>query len=255
MYPPWHDEINARRYDEFANEFPMYRKTSADLVRRLDLSPDAHVLDLCCGTGTTTQAVLARLGPAGRVVAVDASAAMQGLARERIDDPRVDWVLTEAEKLAQHVTGPLDAAVCNSAIWQTDIDVVVPAVAGLLRPGGRFVSNLGVRRAVEQPTLGSLAYSIAAADHRFPSPGRRRPKGREDLLRVLTRSGFRVSEHTLELPVSAEQELAWLRIPIFTERWGVTYEQRMAALDTAWERYDRNSDLLQRWLVLDAEKP
>ena len=46
MNDNWSDEHNARMYGAFARSYPMYRSTSADLVRSAELQPDSHVLDL-----------------------------------------------------------------------------------------------------------------------------------------------------------------------------------------------------------------
>jgi len=78
---PWDDAGNARRYAEFARRYPMYRLTSEHLVGLAVLAPDARVVDLCCGTGVTTEAVLAVLGARGSVAAVDGAAAMLAEAR------------------------------------------------------------------------------------------------------------------------------------------------------------------------------
>lgn len=41
-----------------------------------------------------------------------------------------------------YATVPLDAAVCNSAIWQTDLSATTAAVRSLLATGGSFVFKL-----------------------------------------------------------------------------------------------------------------
>lgn len=52
------------------------------LARLQGLAPDATVLDVGCGTGRVTEALL-ELVPRGRVLAMDASADMVELARKR----------------------------------------------------------------------------------------------------------------------------------------------------------------------------
>jgi trans-aconitate 2-methyltransferase len=73
---PW----DARTYD--ATSEPQ-QEWAAEVVARLEgIAPDAHVLDVGCGTGRVTESLLA-LVPDGRVLAIDASEDMVGLARER----------------------------------------------------------------------------------------------------------------------------------------------------------------------------
>lgn len=55
-------------------------------------------------------------------------------------------------------------------------------------------------------------------------------------------------------PQSADEIVAWMRVPVFTEHWaGLSYPQRMAALDQAWERYDKTQQEVQRWTIVVAE--
>ena len=140
----WGEDDNARRYDAFAHEYPMYRETSRDLVALARLPADAVVLDLACGTGVTSGEVLAVLGPGGRVIGADKSAAMLEVASRSVTDPRVRWVQARAEDVDRHVAGPVDAVVCNSAIWQTQFTRTVAAVRSVLAADGVFAFNLGV---------------------------------------------------------------------------------------------------------------
>lgn len=77
------------------------------------------------------------------MLAVDASAAMLTAARTAVKDQRVRWLRLSAERLDTCVSGDIDAVLCNSAIWQTDVRATIAAVARALRPAGRFVFNIG----------------------------------------------------------------------------------------------------------------
>ncbi|MGH7488756.1 MAG: hypothetical protein ACREMY_24615 [bacterium] len=97
-----------------------------------------------------------------------------------------------------------------------------------------------------------LAYAVIDHDFIF-SPGRR-PQRRE-ITAVLRDSGFEVTEDIVEFPCGVEETVAWMRIPIFTERWsGLSYEQRMDSLEKARLRLNPESVEPHRWLVLTAIK-
>lgn len=273
----WRRDENARMYAEFARRHPMYRRTSEDLVARAGLRPDSNVLDLACGTGVTTEAVLAHLGPSGRVLAVDASPAMLRIAREHVRDSRVSWLEAEAETLGTTAlrAGGFDAIVCNSAIWQLGVEPVATAVADLLRPGGRFVCNLGTRQRETapaaaaadalrsddaKPSLYDLMRAYAVIDHGFvhePSPTAPSTLTDERLRDVLSARGLCVDAgEIVEYPFDLDQTYAWMRIPIFTEQFtGLTYAQRMDALDKAYARVDRRPGPASRWLIVRATRP
>ena len=76
MTPSWDSAENAASYAEFCRRFPKYEETSNDLAQLLPIATSRVVVDLACGTGTTTEVILRDLPADGQVVAVDASKAM-----------------------------------------------------------------------------------------------------------------------------------------------------------------------------------
>ena len=72
---------DAARYDDRTSRYGRYRRRVVDLLR---LSPGDVVLDIGCGTGLCFERLVARVGPTGRVVGVDASADMLAVAAERV---------------------------------------------------------------------------------------------------------------------------------------------------------------------------
>ena len=268
----WDDDETARRYAEFAREFPMYRETSRDVVAAAGPSHDAVVVDLCCGTGVTTQAILESLGPNGRVLAIDASDSMLTQARNQVTDPRVQFTRSPAEELTSVVGGPLDAVICNSAIWQTDFAKVSAAVGHLLRPGGTFTFNIGRRflimpfspdeLAPRQPGLSDIATAIAILEYDFvptfrPSGPRRPPLTVEGITLALAESDLVVDEpRVVEYDMTAEQRAAWLSIPVFSDQTpGRTYEEKREILGRALTRIGPDHSESYRWLLFKATKP
>jgi ubiquinone/menaquinone biosynthesis C-methylase UbiE len=264
----WDSAENARRYAEFARTYGTYEQTSRDLVGLARPAPDATVVDLACGTGITTEVVLSALGDQGRVIAVDASEAMLAAAQSVIDDGRVRWLHSPAERLDQGKLASVDAVVCNSAIWQTGIQVTAAAVHRVLHPGGRFVFNLGApmlaeHRPADQPDpLLDTMKEIAARDYGWvPGPVTSGPDQQELsetwLRQVLHETGFQVDQiHGFSYQASFEEQGAWLSIPIFTNRlFGrLSYEQRMAILRQAYQRLaaDHADPVTVEWVAFAA---
>jgi trans-aconitate methyltransferase len=129
---------DAARYDTDQSFVAAYGTPLVDL---LDPDPGERVLDLGCGTGDLTATLAERLGDAGRAVGVDRSPSMVTRARARHDGP----AFVRGDLRALPVRGA-DAILSNAALhWipAADQDRVLTAVADAVRPGGRFVAELG----------------------------------------------------------------------------------------------------------------
>lgn len=126
------DRWNPAAYQANAGFVPALAR---DLVDLLDPKPGERVLDLGCGDGQLTMALLDR---GARVVAVDRSPAMVEAARGRGLDAHVQ----AAETLS--LEEPVDAVFTNAVLhWTRDIDAVLARVHDVLVPGGRFVGEFG----------------------------------------------------------------------------------------------------------------
>ncbi|HEY9331329.1 MAG TPA: methyltransferase domain-containing protein [Streptomyces sp.] len=128
-------------YDGLTALNPGYRAGLLRSARRLRL-PDGgaglHLLDLGCGTGASTRALL-RAAPGARITAVDASAGMLRRALAKPWPARVRFLHLTAEELAKAEEGPFDAVFAAYLFRNvTDPDAVLRTVRTLLRPGGRL---------------------------------------------------------------------------------------------------------------------
>ncbi|WP_374984836.1 methyltransferase domain-containing protein [Streptomyces fradiae] len=128
-------------YDRLTALNPGYRAGLQRSARRLRLPGDGaglHVLDLGCGTGASTEALL-RVAPRARITAVDASA---GMLRQALAKPwprNVRFRHLSAERAATAGEGPYDAVFAAYLFRNvTDPDALLGTVRSLLRPGGRL---------------------------------------------------------------------------------------------------------------------
>jgi trans-aconitate 2-methyltransferase len=185
---PW----DARTYDESSEPQQAW---AADVLARLSgIAPDATVLDVGCGTGRVTEMLLARV-PRGRVLAMDASADMVALARERLGDRAGVWC---ADALELGVDAPVDAIVSTAALhWVPDHDRLWKRLAQALRPGGVLEIQCGgegniagVREVIER-VAGEIAPELVGwSPWMFASP--------QDTERRLRRAGFTETRCWLE---------------------------------------------------------
>ena len=137
-------------------------KHGSSLVELLDPQPGERILDLGCGTGHLT-ASLAEKGVA--VVGLDHSEEM--LAQARSAYPHLPFVQGDARDFS--FPEPFDAVFSNAVLhWVRPPEAVIGCVRKSLRPGGRFVAELGGRGNVR--TI-EAAMRTATAGVGVPSDG------------------------------------------------------------------------------------
>jgi trans-aconitate 2-methyltransferase len=145
---PW----DASTYD--CTSEPQQSWASEVLARLAGIAGDATVLDVGCGTGRVTEALLA-LVPEGRVLAIDASTDMVALARERLGERAQVWCQSVLDLDLQE---PVDVIVSTATLhWVSDHDLLFSRLAGALRPGGVLEIQCGgegnisrVREAIQE---------------------------------------------------------------------------------------------------------
>ncbi|MBB4678012.1 class I SAM-dependent methyltransferase [Crossiella cryophila] len=136
-------DAHARRYDLLVGANLGYHRDLRRAAARLGLREQGggqRVLDLGCGTGASTAAILAAY-PLATVVGADASGGMLAAARGKPWPGSVTFVQARAERLAAAgVRGPFDAIFAGYLLRNVaDPDAVLADLRTLLRPGGHLV--------------------------------------------------------------------------------------------------------------------
>jgi SAM-dependent methyltransferase len=149
--------------------------------------PGELILDLGCGDGILTRRIM---DAGARVIGLDASPEMVEAARGH----GIDAFVADAQALGTDeqlsLFGRFDAAFSNAALhWMLDPDAVASGVYRVLRPGGRFVGEMGgegniaaLRRGIRDE-LEARSYSLPDEDPQYYP-------GREEFVRLYRRAGF-----------------------------------------------------------------
>lgn len=175
---------NAELYDQKHAFVSQYGESVLEL---LDVQPGERILDLGCGTGTLASQIQ-NLG--GDVIGIDYSPEMIQQAKQNY--PEVTFTVADASKF--NFTEPFDAIFSNAALhWVKDHDAMMKCVYHNLKPGGRFVAEMGGKGNVQQLIAATkqvlVKYSYAAQAEteiwRFPSLG--------EYTKELEDHGFRVT--------------------------------------------------------------
>jgi len=129
-----------------------------ELLALIDLRPDDVVLDVGCGDGRTTAAI-AQSVPRGRVVGVDLSADMITHAtRQHCHPPVENLRFQQADAAALTLVSEFSVVFSNATLhWVPDQRAAVHGIARALRPGGRFIAQMGGQ--------GNVAELIATFEH------------------------------------------------------------------------------------------
>ena len=129
----WDDPVG---YESYVGHWS--RALAPRFLAWLALPPGLRWLDVACGTGALTSAILGRCQPE-EVIGLDAATAYLASAREACRDPRVRFVAGDANVLAFPSAG-FDVAVSGLALNFIAFDQALAAQHRVTRPGGTIAA-------------------------------------------------------------------------------------------------------------------
>jgi trans-aconitate 2-methyltransferase len=217
MGTPW----DARTYDQ--SSAPQQTWASEVLARLQGIAQDATAMDVGCGTGRVTEALL-ELVPRGRVLAMDASADMVELARRRLGDRAHVWC---QDVLDLDLDESVDTIVSTATFhWVTDHDRLWARLARALRPGGVLEIQCGgegnidgVREVIEAVARDAAPELVGWSPWVFAGP--------QETERRLREAGFAAARCWLEeRPTNPQDVDAFVRTSILPAHLARLPEQR-----------------------------
>ena len=116
-----------------------HRRCADCLVDFCGIGDGQVVLDVGTGTGFAAMAAARAVGAQGRVVAVDLSAGMLGVARRHVPGPTeacIEWVQGNAVDLPSYPTASFDVVVCATALLYMPVATALAEWHRLLKLGG-----------------------------------------------------------------------------------------------------------------------
>jgi ubiquinone/menaquinone biosynthesis C-methylase UbiE len=247
----WLEEETARRYQEFTEKTSMYQELSRVMLNHAGLKPGMRVVDLGCGTGVTSQAILEALGTEGQVYAVDLSGPMLAVARKQLNSPQVSFIQADAGDFADLVETPVDRILCSSVFWQfRHKPQVLAQIRQVLAPDGLFVFNVPepyfIFEDIPRSSKVGILFKQFAAE--------RYGVGQQDLRTMevfLHYHGFEIDRSEIITRVRSSQEsYLFDQIPVATA-WmdpPLDYDTRLKLLAEAYQLADPDQVTKHRWM-------
>ncbi len=122
----------------------MQQSWARELIAKLKLGGDEHILDLGCGDGKVT-AEIARALPRGSVTGTDASAEMIAFAQKAFPPSKISnlkFFVADAREIC--FPTKFNLVFSNAALhWVDDHEAILRGTASVLKPGGRLVLSCG----------------------------------------------------------------------------------------------------------------
>jgi SAM-dependent methyltransferase len=154
------------------------QESLALLLARLGLGGGESVLEIGCGTGALTLPLAAAVGEHGRVVAVDISEPMLGLARQRVGERELNnvTVLRGDAQVFAFEPAAFDLATSRMGVmFFSDPTAAFRNIGSALKPGGRLVFACWAPLAENRHWL--ISYDIVVRHLGPPAPRSTREPG------------------------------------------------------------------------------
>jgi len=131
---------------DYAANSIVQQNWARELIAKLHLRGDEHILDVGCGDGKVT-AEIAQAIPQGSATGIDASAEMIAFAKETFPKgkvPNLKFQVMDARKIK--FAKQFDVIFSNAALhWVDDHQRFLQRAGAVLKPGGRLVVSCGGR--------------------------------------------------------------------------------------------------------------
>ena len=189
---------------------PLFQPFAEDLIARLNPGAHDRLLDVACGTGIVARVARERMGPAARIVGVDAAPPMLAVARGT--DSTIDWREGNAMALPVAEGERFSLLTCHQGLqFFPDKTAAVREMRRVLQPEGRLA--IGTWRPLAEAALFRALHPIAE-QQLGPVVDARHSFGDADAIaRLLTDAGFRsVQVETISHQIRMSDGMVFARL-------------------------------------------
>lgn len=165
----WNGEATRRWVIEQARIDRLMSNVTEAALAAAAPKPGESVVDVGCGTGTTTLRIAEAVGPGGQVLGVDISEQQLSLARQRVAAAGVTQVQLVLDDAATHAFGPNSFDLCFTrfgVMFFADPVAAFRNIRSAMKPSGRLLLAV-FRSGSENPWTTA---SVVAIRHLVPPP-------------------------------------------------------------------------------------
>lgn len=220
----------------------MFRPFEHLLAERIPLHSAKDVLDIGCGTGSTSLAVARRLGGEGSCLGVDISAPMISIANDSANLPKLRFLCCDVQRQA-FAPASFDTVISRFGVMFFDDPVAAFANIHRAARDGAELQCFAWRAASENPFMTAAEQAVASLLPARPSdpdgPGQFAFARRERVHEILAASGWK--NISIE-PVDVECTFAAADLPLYVSRMG-SVGRALAGLPK-----ERHTEIIERAL-------
>jgi len=137
-------KIIARNFSRYANLYDNYcqvqNQAGVDLLSRVKNKRFKNILELGCGTGNFTSFLVEKF-PEANIKALDFSKEMLNVARNKVKNENVDFILADAEEIV--FKDKFDLITSNASVqWFDDLDAALNKYKGMLARKGAVLFSI-----------------------------------------------------------------------------------------------------------------
>ena len=201
-------DTSAKIYCIEAEKISFYQTTNRELVTAAQLQPGMSIVDLSCGSGSTTRRILASLGDRCTIYAVDLSEEMLWQAKQTIANQSVSFIHASADDFSRCIPKRIERVLCNAAFWHfPNPPAVLREVHSALKKVGCFLFNIPDQQFdFRDGKRSEMSEVVALCLHQSPSePERGLPFSYRTVQQLASDNGFIIADFS-EVGISLQPE-------------------------------------------------
>ena len=210
-------DTSAEMYCIEAEKISFYQTTNRELITAAQIQPGMSIVDLSCGSGSTTRGIIASIGEQCTLYAVDFSEEMLRQAKRTIASQSVSFIHASADDFSRHIPQCVERVLCNAAFWHfPNPNAVLKEVHSVLNKVGCFLFNIPDQQFdFRDGKRSEMSDVVALCLHKSPSGSERDlPFSYQTVQQLASDNGLMIADFSvIGIPLQPEDLTRFYSIP------------------------------------------